>query len=35
MTEAIRLRDTGRINDETLRVIQRELDLERLRQERV
>jgi Na+/H+ antiporter len=34
MVEAIRLRDAGRINDETLRVIQRELDLERLRLER-
>jgi CPA1 family monovalent cation:H+ antiporter len=33
MSEAFRLRDQGRINDATLRVIQRELDLERLRLE--
>jgi Na+/H+ antiporter len=33
--EAIRLRDTGQINDATLRRIQRELDIERLRLERI
>ena len=33
MAEAFRQRDTGRINDTTLRKIQRELDIERLRLE--
>ena len=33
MAEAFRLRDAGRINDTTLRKIQRELDIERLRLE--
>lgn len=35
LTEAIRLRDAGRINDTTLRGLQRDLDVERVRLERV
>jgi CPA1 family monovalent cation:H+ antiporter len=35
MAEAFRLRDSGRINDTTLRKIQRELDIERIRLDRL
>jgi hypothetical protein len=35
LDEAIKLRDSGRINDETLRRIQRDLDVELIRLERI
>ena len=35
MAEAFRLRDSGRINDTTLRKIQRELDIERIRLDQI